>query len=121
MAPSVPSILLLGAEIAADIGPGLAKAAIAIRVDGVLRDLSLPISEDCEAALVTRKDEEALELIRHDCAYIMAEAVLELYPEIHVTIGPPSKTASITTSSASSISRQMIWKRSKVDVRNRQP
>ena len=77
-----------GAEIAADIGPGLAKAAIAIRVDGVLRDLSLPISEDCEAALVTRKDQEALELIRHDCAHIMAEAVLELYPETQVTIGP---------------------------------
>ena len=77
-----------GAEIATDIGPALAKAAIAIRVDGVLRDLSLPISEDCEAALVTRKDQEALELIRHDCAHIMAEAVLELYPETQVTIGP---------------------------------
>ena len=54
----------------------------------MLSDLSLPISEDCEVALVTKKDQEALELIRHDCAHIMAEAVLELYPETQVTIGP---------------------------------
>ncbi len=77
-----------GAEIAADIGPGLAKAAIAIRIDGALSDLSLPIAEDSQVALVTKKDQEALELIRHDCAHIMAEAVLELYPETQVTIGP---------------------------------
>jgi|TARA_R110002051_G_scaffold85631_4_gene150899 threonyl-tRNA synthetase len=77
-----------GAEIAADIGPGLAKAAIAIRINGALSDLSLPIAEDSQVALVTKKDQEALELIRHDCAHIMAEAVLELYPETQVTIGP---------------------------------
>ncbi|WP_193172704.1 threonine--tRNA ligase [Nisaea nitritireducens] len=77
-----------GAEIAADIGPGLAKAAIAVRINGALSDLSLPIAEDSQVALVTKKDQEALELIRHDCAHIMAEAVLELYPETQVTIGP---------------------------------
>jgi len=77
-----------GAEIAADIGPGLAKAAIAIRINGALSDLSLPIAEDSQVALVTKKDQEALELIRHDCAHIMAEAVQELYPETQVTIGP---------------------------------
>ena len=77
-----------GAEIAADIGPGLAKAAIAIRINGALSDLSLPIAKDSQVALVTKKDQEALELIRHDCAHIMAEAVLELYPETQVTIGP---------------------------------
>ncbi|MEP3114772.1 threonine--tRNA ligase [Nisaea sp.] len=77
-----------GAEIAADIGPGLAKAAIAIRINGALSDLSLPIAEDSQVALVTKKDQEALDLIRHDCAHIMAEAVLELYPETQVTIGP---------------------------------
>ncbi|UUX51317.1 threonine--tRNA ligase [Nisaea acidiphila] len=77
-----------GAEIAADIGPGLAKAAIAVRINGKLSDLSLPIADDSEVALVTKKNDEALELIRHDCAHIMAEAVLELYPETQVTIGP---------------------------------
>lgn len=77
-----------GAEIAADIGPGLAKAAIAVRINGALSDLSLPIAEDSQVALVTKKDQDALELIRHDCAHIMAEAVLELYPETQVTIGP---------------------------------
>ncbi|WP_193186571.1 threonine--tRNA ligase [Nisaea sediminum] len=77
-----------GAEIAADIGPGLAKAAIAVRINGKLSDLSVPIAEDSEVALVTKKNDEALELIRHDCAHIMAEAVLELYPETQVTIGP---------------------------------
>jgi threonyl-tRNA synthetase len=77
-----------GAEIAADIGPGLAKAAIAVRINGKLSDLSVPITEDSEVALLTKKNDEALELIRHDCAHIMAEAVLELYPETQVTIGP---------------------------------
>jgi threonyl-tRNA synthetase len=77
-----------GAELAADIGPGLAKAALAVRVDGVLRDLSVPIEQDAEVAIITAKSEEALELFRHDAAHVMAEVVKELYPKTQVTIGP---------------------------------
>jgi threonyl-tRNA synthetase len=78
-----------GATLAAAIGPGLAKAAIAIMVDGALWDLSRPIEADAAVRLITRKDPEALELIRHDCAHVLAEAVQELYPGTQVTIGPP--------------------------------
>lgn len=77
-----------GETLAADIGPGLAKAALAMRVDGELQDLSRLIARDAKVAIVTRKNEEALELLRHDAAHIMAEAVQELYPETQVTIGP---------------------------------
>ncbi|MEQ8193068.1 MAG: threonine--tRNA ligase [Rhodospirillales bacterium] len=77
-----------GAELAADIGPGLAKAALAVRVGGRLKDLALPIEQDAEVAILTAKDEAALELLRHDAAHVMAEAVKELYPETQVTIGP---------------------------------
>ncbi|MBK5220870.1 MAG: threonine--tRNA ligase, partial [Thermoleophilia bacterium] len=81
-----------GADAAAAIGPGLAKAALAIRVDGELRDLAAPLPEKVEAAqigILTDRDPEALELIRHDAAHVMAEAVTELYPGTKVTIGPP--------------------------------
>ena len=77
-----------GAEVAAAIGPGLAKAALAVRVDGALRDLAAPIEADAAIAIVTAKDADALELIRHDAAHVMAEAVKELYPATQVTIGP---------------------------------
>ena len=77
-----------GAELAADIGPGLAKAAIAIKLDGVVVDLSRTIDHDSVVEIITRKSEEALELIRHDAAHVMAEAVQELYPGTQVTIGP---------------------------------
>ena len=77
-----------GEKIAADIGPGLAKAALAIRVNGELRDLKRGIESDSEIAIVTAKDKDALELLRHDAAHVMAEAVKELYPETQVTIGP---------------------------------
>ena len=77
-----------GADVAADIGPGLAKAALAVRVDGEMRDLTRTIGEDAALSIVTRKDADALELIRHDAAHAMAEAVKELYPETQVTIGP---------------------------------
>jgi threonyl-tRNA synthetase len=79
-----------GADAAAAIGPGLAKAALAIKVDGELRDLSAPLPEGGAAvAILTDRDPEALELIRHDAAHVMAEAVMELYPGTKVTIGPP--------------------------------
>ena len=77
-----------GAELAADIGPGLAKAAMAVRIDGKLMDLASTIANDAEVAIVTERDEDALELIRHDTAHILAEAVQELFPGTQVTIGP---------------------------------
>lgn len=77
-----------GAEIAASIGPGLAKAAIAVKVDGALCDADLPVEADASVEIVTRKSDEALELIRHDAAHVMAEAVQTLYPGTQVTIGP---------------------------------
>ena len=81
-----------GAELAADIGPGLAKAALAILLDGEVRDLAASIDRDAEVSIVTAKSPEALELIRHDAAHVMAEAVKELYPETQVTIGPAIET-----------------------------
>lgn len=75
-------------DAAADIGPGLAKAALAARLDGELIDLSRVIEGDATLAMVTAKDDDALALIRHDCAHVLAEAVLELFPETQVTIGP---------------------------------
>ena len=79
-----------GADIAADIGPGLARAAIAARVDGEIWDLKRPIPQDARVALVTRKDDDetVYDLLRHDAAHVMAEAVQELYPGTQVTIGP---------------------------------
>ena len=76
------------AVIAADIGPGLAKAALLAVVNDVEWDLTRPIEDDARLSLVTAKDERALALLRHDCAHVMAEAVLELFPETQVTIGP---------------------------------
>lgn len=77
-----------GAELAAAIGPGLAKAALAIKIDGEVLDLSRSIVADSAVEIVTRKSEDALDLIRHDTAHVMAEAVQALYPGTQVTIGP---------------------------------
>jgi threonyl-tRNA synthetase len=77
-----------GADIAADIGKRLAKDALAVRIDGELRDLATVIENDAEIAIVTASDAEGLELLRHDAAHVMAEAVKELYPATQVTIGP---------------------------------
>ena len=77
------------ADIAVAIGPGLAKAAIAARVDGELRDIMRPIEADAELALVTARDEaDALELARHDFAHVLAEAVQTLFPGTQITFGP---------------------------------
>ena len=75
-------------DVAADIGPGLAKAALAARIDDQMIDLSLVLENDTALALVTAKDADSLDLLRHDAAHVMAEAVLELFPETQVTIGP---------------------------------
>ncbi|APH54910.1 Threonyl-tRNA synthetase [Granulibacter bethesdensis] len=77
-----------GTTIAADIGPGLARAALAMKVDGQMMDLSRAIEADAQVVFVTRKDEAALEMIRHDAAHVLAEAVQELFPGTQVTIGP---------------------------------
>ncbi len=81
-----------GAALAADIGPGLAKAALAISVDGEVRDLDATVESDATVSIITAKSPEALELLRHDAAHVMAEAVKELYPETQVTIGPAIET-----------------------------
>ena len=77
-----------GTEIAAAIGPGLARAALAMRVDGALSDLSCTIEHDAAVVFVTRRDPDALGLIRHDASHVLAEAVQGLYPGTQVTIGP---------------------------------
>ena len=77
-----------GHELASAIGPGLAKSAMMMIVDGNEKDLSSRIEQDCHVVIVTRRDPAAIELIRHDCAHVMAEAVTELFPETQVTIGP---------------------------------
>ncbi|MBP0465831.1 threonine--tRNA ligase [Roseomonas sp. PWR1] len=77
-----------GTEVAAAIGPGLAKAALAMQVDGAIQDLARTIESDATLRFITRKDPEALDLIRHDCAHVLAEAVQALYPGTQVTIGP---------------------------------
>src|SRR5262249_18947528 len=80
-----------GADIAAAIGPGLAKAALAIKVDGKLKDLSRLVDNDARIDIVTRTHPDALELLRHDCAHVLAEAVQELYPGTQITFGPATE------------------------------
>jgi len=77
-----------GLEIARSIGARLERDAVAVRVDGALRDLTVPIAHDARVEIVTRTSPEGLELLRHDAAHVMAEAVKELYPDTQVTIGP---------------------------------
>jgi threonyl-tRNA synthetase len=81
-----------GGEVAAAIGPGLAKAAIAIRVDGKPRDLATVIDRDAAVTIITRDMPDGLEILRHDAAHVMAEAVKELYPDTQVTFGPATET-----------------------------
>ena len=77
-----------GLSIARSIGARLERDAVAVRVDGALKDLTLPIEHDARIEIVTRTSPDGLELLRHDAAHVMAEAVKELYPETQVTIGP---------------------------------
>ncbi|WP_434352930.1 threonine--tRNA ligase [Psychrobacter sp. HD31] len=75
-------------QIAESIGPGLAKATIAGRVDGILRDASDLITTDAKVEIITSKNEEGLEIIRHSCAHLMGHAVKQLYPDVKMVIGP---------------------------------
>src|SRR5580765_5853652 len=80
------------ADVAAAIGPGLAKAALAARVDGEVRDITRPFEGDAQLSLITSRDEkDALELVRHDFAHILAEAVQNLFPGTQITFGPATE------------------------------
>ena len=79
---------LTGAEFAASISKSLAKRALALKLDGAVVDLATEIDRDCELAVITADDDEGVELMRHDCAHVMAQAVQELFPGTQVTIGP---------------------------------
>jgi threonyl-tRNA synthetase len=81
-----------GREIASTIGPRLARAAIAIRVDGKARDLATVIDRDAAVTVIARDTPDGLEILRHDAAHVMAEAVKELYPDTQVTFGPATET-----------------------------
>src|SRR6516165_4269448 len=83
---------ITGREVASTIGPGLARAAIAIRVDGKPCDLATVIDRDAAVAVIARDTPDGLEILRHDAAHVMAEAVKELYPETEVTFGPATET-----------------------------
>ncbi len=74
--------------MASQISKSLAKESVAIKINNEIKDISLPINSDASVAILKRDSEEALELIRHDCAHVMAEAVQELFPGTQVTIGP---------------------------------
>src|SRR5215210_5584607 len=78
-----------GTDLAAAIGPGLARAALAVKVDGELRDLARPLADGERVEIVTERSPESLELIRHDTAHVLAAAVLDLYPGTKISIGPP--------------------------------
>ncbi|MBT5109042.1 MAG: threonine--tRNA ligase [Rhodospirillaceae bacterium] len=77
-----------GEQVAASIGPGLAKAAVIVKIDGEQRDLSFQIDRDAALQIITRDHEDALDVLRHDCAHILAEAVQELFPGTQITFGP---------------------------------
>ena len=79
---------ITGNDLAANIGKRLAQDAVAIKIDGQLRDLSEMLSHNCQVEIVTRHSDEGLEILRHDAAHVMAEAVKELFPDTQVTIGP---------------------------------
>jgi threonyl-tRNA synthetase len=78
-----------GADAAAAIGAGLARAALAVKVDGELRDLAAPLHDGARLEIITPSSEDALELLRHDTAHVLAAAVMDLYPGVKISIGPP--------------------------------
>ncbi|HJR21170.1 MAG TPA: threonine--tRNA ligase, partial [Dongiaceae bacterium] len=81
-----------GAEVAAAIGPGLAKAALAVKLNGKIKDLSHTITGDAKLEIVTKTHKDALELLRHDAAHVLAEAVQELFPGTQITFGPATES-----------------------------
>ena len=81
-----------GQQLAESIGPGLAKAALAVKVDGTVRDLTREITEDAEVEILTRKSDDVLTMVRHGAAHALAQAAQELYPDTQITFGPPTET-----------------------------
>ena len=77
-----------GADLALAISPNLAKAALAVEINGQLKDLTTPITTDSTVRIITAKDKEGLHILRHTCSHVMAQAVKELWPDVQVTIGP---------------------------------
>ena len=75
-------------DLAMEIGPGLAKATVAGKIDGALVDASELITEDAEVEIITSKDDEGIEVVRHSCAHLLAHALKQLYPEVKLAIGP---------------------------------
>src|SRR4051794_41850252 len=83
-----------GADLAASIGEGLARAALAVKVDGDVRDLTRPLPDGSpQVSIITNRDPEALELIRHDTAHVLAAAIPDLYPGTKISIGPRPRAA----------------------------
>src|SRR5436189_4303154 len=78
-----------GADLAKAIGPGLAKAALAVRVDGQVRDLARPLPDGAKVAILTDKDPQALDVLRHSSAHVLATAVRQLFPRAKIGFGPP--------------------------------
>src|SRR5919112_3892509 len=78
-----------GADLAGSIGAGLARAALAVKVDGEVRDLARPLADGATVEIVTDRSPDSLDLIRHDTAHVLAAAVMELYPGVKISIGPP--------------------------------
>ena len=77
-----------GLDLANQISKSLAKESVAIQIDGKICDLSLELNQDCKVVIIKKENEEALDIIRHDCAHVMAEAVQSIFPGTQVTIGP---------------------------------
>ena len=102
-----------GFDIAKSISPSLAKRTVAMVLDGVVTDLSQAIAADARLEFISRDDPRALELIRHDCAHVLAEAVQELGPGTQVTIGPVIENGFYYDFIASTRSRRKIFRRSR--------
>src|SRR5438552_11147807 len=80
-----------GADLARAVGPGLAKAALAIRVNGEIRDLQRPLPDGATVAILTNKDPQALEVLRHSSAHALATAVRQIFPQAQIGFGPPNE------------------------------
>lgn len=106
------------AQVAASIGPGLAKSALAGKVDGKLVDTSFTIESDATLSIITDRDADGLEVLRHSTAHLLAYAVKELFPDAQVTIGPVIENGFITTSPTNAHLRPKTWQRSKPKCRS---
>ena len=104
-----PSIL----EVAVAVGHGLARAALAGRVDGKLVDTSFRIGRDAELAIITERDKDGVKILRHSTAHLLAYAVKELFPDVQVTIGPVIENGFYTISPTNARSRRKILPPSK--------